>query len=231
VHLRQLLAATALSLAPLAGDAQSSGTLTFQPSGAGLPTALGYYVGPFWGTLTSDPTRPTIDLFCVDVLNAINFGHSWSANFTNLASGDLSLTRHGDAKTAKYQQAAYLASMYTAPGVTTSQFGGLQAAIWNLLNPGYPNGGANVLSTSSEAYWLGQANAWLNGGGASTFDFSKWTIVTDVSAAGRVSGYGTQEFLTTGLNTAVTPEPETWMLMGTGLMLIVGFAIKRGRLV
>lgn len=227
----RLLLASALSLAPLTGSAQSSGTITFQPSGVGQPTALGYYVGPFWGTLASDPTKPTIDLFCVDVLNAINFGYTWTANFTNLASGDLSLTRHGDGKASKYQQAAYLASMYQAPGVTSSQYGGLQAAIWNLLNPGYPNGGTNVLSTSSEAYWLGQANSWYNGGGASAFDFSKWTVVTDVSAAGRVWGYGTQEFLTSSLNTAVTPEPETWMLMGTGLMLIVGFAVKRGRLV
>jgi hypothetical protein len=231
VRVHRLLLASALSLAPLTGSAQSSGTITFQPSGAGQPTALGYYVGPFWGTLASDPTKPTIDLFCVDVLNAINFGYTWTANFSNLASGDLSLTRHGDAKASKYQQAAYLASMYQAPGVTSSQYGGLQAAIWNLLNPGYPNGGTNVLSTSSEAYWLGQANSWYNGGGASAFDFSKWTVVTDVSAAGRVWGYGTQEFLTSSLNTAVTPEPETWMLMGTGLMLIVGFAVKRGRLV
>lgn len=196
-----------------------------------MPSALGYYVGPFWGTLTSDPTKPTIDLFCVDVLNAINFGHTWSANFTNLASGNLGLTRHGDAKAAQYQQAAFLASKFNSPGVTTSQFGGLQAAIWNLLNPGYPFGGANVLSTSSEAYWLAQANAWHTGGGASSFDFSKWTIVTDAGAAGQVSGYGTQEFLTSSLNTSVTPEPETWVLMGSGLLVIVGFAIKRGRLV
>jgi len=231
MRVRRFLAASLLSLAPLAGNAQSSGTVQFQPSGSGQATALGYYVGPFWGTLVSDPTKPTIDLFCVDVLNAINFGYTWNANFTNLGSSDLSSTRHGNAKAAQYQQAAYLASMFNAPGVTTTQYGGLQAAIWNLLNPGYPNGGTNVLSTSSEAYWLAQANSWHTGGGASAFDFSRWTIVTDVGAAGKVWGYGTQEFLTSSLNTSVAPEPETWMLMGSGLLVIVGFAIKRGRLV
>lgn len=227
MRFRHVLAAAAFSLGSLTAGAQSSGTVKFQSSSAGLPTALGYYVGPFFGTLTSDPTKPTIDLFCVDVLNLIHFGQSWNANFTNLASGDLSLTRHGDTKLVGYQKAAYLATQFGGAGV--SQYGGIQSAIWNLLNPGNPNGGVNSSNTNHEAYWLAQAGSWHSGGGASSFDFSKWTIVTDVNAAGYVQGHGTQEFLTSSLNTAVTPEPETWMLMGTGLMLIVGFAVKRGR--
>jgi hypothetical protein len=240
MRFRSVLAASALSLCTITAGAQSSGTVKFQPTNAGTTVALGYYVGPFWGTLTSDPTQPTIDLFCIDVLNFVNFGQTWTANFTNLGSSDLSLTRHGTSKAAEYQQAAYLASMFTAPGVTTTQYGGIQSAIWNLLNPGYPYGGTTVSNNKHEAYWLSLANTWYTGGGASSFDFSKWTIVTDVNAAGWVRGHGTQEFLTTSLNTAppppeltpvVTPEPETWMLMGTGLMVIVGFAIKRGRIV
>jgi hypothetical protein len=162
------------------------------------------------------------------VLNSINWGQSWTARLTNLASGDLSNTRHGNARLGKYQKAAYLASMYNAPGVQSHMWGGIQAAIWNLLNPGAPNGGTNVAVSSSEAYWLAQAHGWhQNQAAVANFDFSRWTIVTDVNAAGNIAGQGTQEFLTTG----ITPEPETWMLMGTGLILIVGFAIKRGRMV
>lgn len=219
------LAVAALTLSASTASAQA--TLQFQgtrPNPA--VTAMGYYVGPFWGTVTSDPTRPKIDLFCVDVLNQINWGQTWTANFSNL-SGNLALTRHGNAKLAQYQQAAYLASMYKAPGIVTGQWGGIQAAIWNLLNPGYPNGGTSVSTNTHEAYWLAQANSWYNGGGAQTFDFSRWTVVTDTRSAGNVSGVGVQEFLTTG----VTPEPETWVLMGTGLVLVVGFAVKRGRMV
>ncbi len=222
------ITATALLLAAVDVRAQGRGTIQFQPTRPNpAVTALGYYVGPFWGTVTSDPTRPTIDLYCVDVLNRVTWGQTWNANFTNLGSGDLGLTRQGNAKLAEYQQAAYLASMFNAPGVNTGQWGGIQSAVWNLMNPGNPNGGTNPFVSTSEAYWLRQANTWYTSGGASTFDFSRWTIVTDVRAAGNVSGIGTQEFLTTG----VAPEPETWMLMGTGLLLIVGFAVKRGRLV
>lgn len=225
---RRILAAS-LAFAAATAEAQPrGGTLQFQPTKPNPAiTAYGYYVGPFWGTVTSDPTRPKIDLYCVDVLNSISWGHTWSANFTNLASGDLSLTRHGNAKLAQYQQAAYLASLFNTSGVTTTQWGGIQTAMWNLLNPGNPNGGTSTTNNTQEAYWLAQASTWYNTGGANNFDFSKWTIVTDVNAAGVVSGRGTQEFLTTG----VTPEPETWVLMGTGVLLIVGFAVRRGSLV
>ena len=223
----RLLAATALTLASASATAQTA-QLQFQSGPGSNPTAYGYYVGPFWGTVTSDPTKPKIDLYCVDILNSISWGQNWTANLTNLASGNLANTRHGNAKLGKYQKAAFLASMYSAPGVQSQMWGGIQAAIWNLLNPGLPNGGSNPAVNSTEAYWLAQANTWHhNSVAVANFDFSRWTIVTAVGAAGNVSGQGEQEFLTTG----ITPEPETWMLMGTGLVLIVGFAIKRGRLV
>jgi len=190
-------------------------------------TAFGYYVGPFTGTVLSDPTRPTINLFCVDVLNQIKWGHEWNGAFTNLGSNDFDATRHGIGAKDSYQKAAFLASQFKTPGVTTSQWGGIQAAMWNLMNPGNPNGGTNPIVNTSEAYWLAQADSWYVNGGATTFDFSRWSIVTDVDAAGIVSGRGTQEFLT---DTTATPEPETWILLGTGVLLILGVAIKQGAL-
>lgn len=227
MKISKFIAAAVIVLTGANVQAQSQGQIKFQPS-APTPavTAFGYYVGPFWGTVVSDPTKPVIDLYCVDVLNQINWGHTWTANFTSLGGTDFSLTRQ-PTKVAQYKQAAYLASMYRSNGVTTAQWGGIQAAIWNLLNPGNPNGGTNAASTTSEAYWLAQASSWYNSAQSQSFDFSRWTVVTQTTAAGHRQGYGTQEFLTTG----ITPEPETWVLMGTGLFLVVGFALKRGRLV
>jgi hypothetical protein len=222
------LVAAAVALSSVEASAQRIKTLKFQSTRPNpAVTALGYYVGPFTATVVSDPTRPTIDIFCVDVLNQITWGHTWRARFTNLASGDLSATRHGNAKLAEYKQAAWLTTMYRAPGVNTNQWGGIQSAIWNLLNPGYPYGGTSATTNTHEAYWLAQANNWYNSAASNSFDFTRWSVVTDVGAAGRVRGGGTQEFLTQN----VTPEPETWILMGTGLLIIVGFAVKRGRLV
>lgn len=190
-------------------------------------TAFGYYVGPFTGTVLSDPSRPTINLFCVDILNQVKWGQKWTGNLTSLTSGSFDLTRHGLAGKDSYKKAAYLASQYRAAGVSSNQWGGIQAAIWNLLNPGNPNGGTNPLVNTSEAYWLGIANNWYGSNASKTFDFSRWTIVTDVGAAGLAQGGGTQEFLT---DSAATPEPATLVLMGTGLLVVIGLALSRGAL-
>jgi hypothetical protein len=186
----------------------------------GSVTAFGYYVGPFVGTITSDPGRPVVDLFCVDVLNQIKWGHDWTANISNLGGGNLSLTRHGNAKAVNYKKAAWLSTQFKAPGVTVTQYGGIQLAMWNLLNPGAPFGGA------AETTWLTAADDWYDDGGWRTFDFSTFYVVTDTGAVGRKVGGGTQEFLVTG--PVVTPEPGTWILLGTGLLAIAGLAVVRG---
>ena len=185
----------------------------------------GYYVSPFTGTVLSDPTRPTINLFSVDVLNDIRWRQQWTGAFTRLTSNNFDATRHGIGAKEKYENAAYLASKFRAPNVRTTQWGGIQTAMWNLLNPGRPNGGANPLVNSTEAYWLAKVDRWRSDGGAAKFDFSRWSIVTDVGAAGMVRGGGTQEFLT---DTTATPEPETWILLGTGVLLVLGVAVSKG---
>jgi hypothetical protein len=218
------LVVSAASLASVAAsaDAQNIQFQTQKPNPA--VTAFGYYVGPFTGTLISDPTRPTIDLFCLDVMNQVQFGQKWTAVFTNLANGNLASTRHGAANVLNYKKAAWLTSQYAV--TSTSQWGGIQAAVWNLFNPGNPNGGTNAGNTGHEAYWLAQANAFANSNAFNTFDYSRYTIVTDVNGIGQRVG-GVQGFMTT----TVTPEPETYLLMGTGLLALLGVAVARGRLV
>ena len=51
-----------------------------------------YYVSPYTGTMNGQ----TVTLFCVDMINDVNFGQSWQANVTSLASGNLSNTRYGN---------------------------------------------------------------------------------------------------------------------------------------
>lgn len=215
--LRSTLVASALFLSANAAQAQGTHQLKFQSGPGSSPSALGYYVGPFKATVLSDPTRPTIDIFCVDILNSISWNRVWNANYTSLGQGNLSLTRRGTAKIDAYKKAAWLTSKYST--VATTQWGGIQAAVWELLNPGNPNGGG------AETAWLNQANQFQATGGFSTFDFSRYTIITDVGAAGRRVGGGTQEFIT---DSHVTPEPGTYLLIGSGLVLMLAFAGLKG---
>ena len=230
--IRSMLAATLLCAAASTAGAQANVKFMSAPS-ANAVTAFGYYVGPFSGTLLGGgQAGTTINLYCLDVLNAVTFGQQWRANFINLATGDMSLTRQGSAALATYRKAAWLTDQYAVQLSATgnrNDYDGIQAAIWQIFNPGNPDGDANNANGGgNESFWLNAAAGFASSAAYETYDYSRFTIVTDVAVSGvgaqRLTG-GTQEFL----STAVVPEPGTYVLMATGLALVGGVARIRRR--
>lgn len=215
--LRTVSLVAALAVTANAAVAQPIG-LKFQ-SGPPSPavTGYGYYVGPFTGTVTSNPTLPTINLFCVDVLNSISWGFQWTANVTSLALTSIGNTRHGTASLDNYRKAAWLTTQYTSSN--KPQWAGIQAAVWNLLNPGNPNGGA------AENFWLNAANSFQTTSSWNSYNWGQFYVLTPVNAAGKIVGGGTQEFITT--SPFVTPEPGTLILLATGLVGVIGIVAVR----
>lgn len=227
--MRRSLLASALALSFTVGTAAAQ-TRQVTLTGAGNVVFNNVYVGPYTGT---SPGLPTLDLFCVDFLNSVRVGNVWNARFTSLSDlmGGLGLgnTRFGqkalltvstadDATTVlNYRKAAWLAMQFAANG--TGSWGGIHQALWNLFTPTSPN----WLNTTS-GDWRSLADAASTNETFDQINWNSWYVVTDVNTVG--GRYGKQEYLT-----YVTPEPETLLLLATGLAAVLGYAVASRRFV
>ena len=179
-------------------------------TGVNGAAAFGYYVGPYYGTVTGDPTT----LYCVDFANEVHFGESWLANVTPLdGSSDLSETRYGGAvglpnALTLYREAAWLTTQYAG---NPSSYGDIQATIWQLFD-------ANAPQPSSDQ-WLLSAEANYQ-----QLDFSQFEVLTNaapVLATGQI-----QEYL---IDRSAVPEPSAVILLGTVLIVIIFLAGRKNR--
>jgi len=204
------------SAAASAQQMQFNGTVTGYNDGH-------YYVGTYLASYY--PTGPQIDVFCVDFNHEISNGQIWTANFSNLATSNLSQTRLGLAgwsyanSLVTYQSEAWLASQFANPLYhDNNDWVGIAHAMWYVTS-----GNGGLIDSYSTPWITAVASAQL--GGFTGMDFSQWSLITDVNAKGEAAnGDGTQEFLTH----TVTPEPATLLLFGTGLLLLVGVGfVKR----
>src|ERR1700730_15377397 len=89
--------ALVLALTPMA---HADGTTTMQFTGVNGANDGYYYVSPYTGTMNYGTSNAqTVGLFCDDINNDVSIGQVWTANVTNLASGNLSNTRYGSSTT------------------------------------------------------------------------------------------------------------------------------------
>ena len=176
-----------------------------------------YYVSPYYGTLNGQ----TVTLFCDDILNEVNFGQTWQANVTNLATAvntnNFSQTRYGSVvgsavlgnPAMAYEEAAWLTTQFASnPGDLVN----LQYALWDIMNPGVRGSGnsdvQNWLLLASQNYGLINLN-----------NFEIVTNVGPLTLTGQV-----QEFI------VPTPEPGTLALLVCGMLALCVSLMRRGQL-
>jgi len=176
-----------------------------------------YYVSPYYGTLNGQ----TVTLFCDDILNEVNFGQTWQANVTNLATAvntnNFSQTRYGSVPgslvlgnpTLAYEEAAWLTTQFASnPGDLVN----LQYALWDIMNPGIRGSGNTDVQN-----WLLLASQ--NYGSINLNNFEIVTNVGPLTLTGQV-----QEFI------VPTPEPGTLALLLCGMLALCMRLMRRGQL-
>ncbi len=203
-----LLLAVMFMLTPMAHADSTPVTMVF--TGVNGANDGHYYVSPYTGTMNGQ----TVTLFCVDIINEVNFGQTWQANMTNLASGNLSNTRYGDSAISPvaasagilYAEAAWLTTQFAS---NSSDYVSLQYALWDLMNPG-----SEPTSYGNVQHWLDLAAA--NYGSIDPSQFAIITNVGPVTLTGQV-----QEFIIR------TPEPGTLALLLCGLLALTVLVSRR----
>jgi hypothetical protein len=233
----------------------SQETLKFMPSG-GLTTVASFdnvYVGPYKADITSgSPTLPNMTLYCVDFANGIGYNQIWTVDVTSIGTGasdaavggTMGNTRLGNnpgVSLDNYRQAAFLASLFSSWSSYTSltyNYGGTQTfnnqtkvwsgihgAIWSIMTAGYPTTAVNniALANAMSSTFIGLAATALASGftGQYAMDFDQWSVLTDVTTP------GVQEYLVQTVTPQVVPEPETYVLLFSGLILLWAVSRKR----
>ncbi len=216
----------ALAVTALAAQL-GAGTVSVEFIGAnGQKDSSGYLISPYTATINGVSTT----VYCDDFANSIADGQTYTANETNLGSGNLSLTRYGsisqtlqtqsgtqtfDAQQL-YEMAAWLTTQFTTNGANN---GNIQDTLWDLFNPNSnnPNIKPPVPSTNS---WLFAAEQ-----NYTSINPSAFIILTNTSVAFTGSGQ-VQEFIF-GAPIAQSPEPASMALLGIGLILLSIFGKRK----
>jgi hypothetical protein len=184
-----------------------------------------YYVSPYTGVMSSNGQKTPVTLFCDDFNNEVTWNQTWQAYVTPLNSSNLSNTRYGNsadvallAGTNPYYAKYTAAQLYAQAAWLTTQFDqylpgnpaevvALQYAIWDLFDPNAPTNAA--------------AKAWIlsaekNYGLVNLNNFELVTNIGPLRLTGQV-----QEFI------VPVPEPGTFVLLGTGLLVVMYFGRRK----
>ncbi len=221
-----LLGATMLFAQPLSGQKladpgfldDSSVTYTF------TGTEFGRF-GPYIGQFAYGGTNP-VNIYCVDLYRSVSSGFVVTANVQNLSdpTGLLSAPNYGGTDVqVDLKKAAWLSMKFWDPANygDPAKLKAIHYAVWSLTS--------NAGISGTEAYKVA-ARAWVQQATdnyMSYGNYSDWSLLTTTSAM-----YGTTQLRRSTQSmlvqsTTVTPEPETYLLMATGLIFLAFFGRRR----
>jgi hypothetical protein len=170
-------------------------------------------------------------------------GTNTDTGYTNgNTAGSMANTRDGSANissgyptgTTLYEEMAWLATQMMTSGRTVGDEEAIQEAIWSLSENPTTSGSPTVAAsgeTQTYSQWVADAKYEVTGSGslvAGTYltpNYNNWLVLTVPADAGVTIGSGgTQELLAyTGQVPTKTPEPASFVLIGSGLLMAAVF--------
>lgn len=188
-------------------------TMTLKLESVGGQSSGPDYVYPY--NFSINGSASIIQLMCISFANEITLGESWTATTAQIAGN------------SKFEEAAYLFSMASAPGATANTIAEAQWANWELFDPNDPN----LLNDMPYGYQqkvdslLNQAWTYVQENPDAAL-YSEYTVYIPVAGSQSTGGLP-QDLI--GARPALAPEPSGLVLLGSGLLGMAALLYRKRR--